>query len=54
MTKYYVFASEVVQYMKEIEAESLEQATELAQDLDWDYGDAIDGHQFQIEDITEA
>ena len=54
MTKYYVFASELVQYMKEIDPESQEQAEELAQDLYWDYGDAVDGHQFQIEEISEA
>ena len=54
MKKYYIYASEVVQYVKEIEAESLEQATELAQGLEWDYGDAVDGHGFQIDDITEA
>lgn len=54
MTKYYVYASELVQYMKEIEADSQEQADELAQDLEWDYGDAVDGQQFQIEEIREA
>lgn len=54
MAKYYVFASELVQYMKEIEADSQEQAEEIAQDLEWDYGDAIDGQQFQIDEINEA
>jgi hypothetical protein len=52
--KYYVYASEIVHYLKEIEAESQEQAEELAQGLEWDYGDAIDGQQFQIEEISEA
>ena len=54
MMKYYVYASEIVHYMKEIEAESQEQAEELSQGLEWDYGDAIDGQQFQIEEISEA
>ena len=54
MKKYNVYASEIVQYVKTIEAESLEQAQEMAQDLEWDYGDAVDGQQFQLEDINEA
>lgn len=53
MKKYNVYASEIVHYVKTIEADSQEKAEELAQDLEWDYGDAFDGHQFTIEDIIE-
>jgi len=55
MPKYYAFASEVVYYMKEVDAESPEQVREMVfnGEIDFDYGDIKDGHDFQITEIEE-
>lgn len=55
MTKYYAFASEVIYYMKEVEADSPEQVREMIYDgeIDFDYGDVTSGHDFQITEIEE-
>ena len=55
MTKYYAFASEVIYYMKEVEGDSPEQVREMILDgeIDFDYGDVTDGHDFQITEIEE-
>lgn len=54
MNKYIVFASEMVYYMKEVEAESQEQADELALDLEWDFNDSYDVNEFQIEEVRKV
>jgi hypothetical protein len=56
MPKFMVFASEVVWYMKEVEAENEDQIREMvfSGDIDFDYGDITDGDNFQITEISEA
>lgn len=55
MAKYYVFASEMVYYMKEVEAESEDQVKQMVFDgeISFDYGDITDGHDFKIDEIEE-
>jgi len=55
MPKFYAFASEVVYYMKEVEGESVDQIKKMIYDgeIDFDYGDVTDGHDFQITEIEE-
>ena len=53
--KYTIYASETVYYMKEVEAESEEQARELVfqGEIDFDYGDITDGANFNIDEIIK-
>ena len=54
MKTYKVTASYITYCTAEIEAESLEQAIELARDLDGGYFEAqIDGDDWNIEDVEE-
>jgi hypothetical protein len=55
MPKYIVFARETVYYMKEVEAESYEQAEQMVKsgDVYFEYGDITDGDNFQIDEIEE-
>jgi len=55
MPKFMVFASEIVWYMKEVEAENEDQVREMvfSGDIDFDYGDITDGDNFQITEISE-
>jgi hypothetical protein len=56
MPKFYAFAQEVVYYMKEVEGESVEQIKKMIFDgeIDFDYGDVTDAHDFQIIEIEEV
>jgi hypothetical protein len=53
--KYTIYASETVYYMKEVEAESEEQARELVfqGEIDFYYGDITDGANFNIDEIIK-
>lgn len=55
MRKYIVTASEVVYYLKTVEAESEEKVKQMIFDgeLDFDFGDVSDALDFQISDIRE-
>lgn len=55
MPKYYVYASETIFYMKEIEAESEDQARQMIEthEIDFDYGDVNHGLNFRIHEIEE-
>ena len=54
MTKYKVLASYITYCTAEIEADNLEQAIELARDLDGGCFEAkIDGDDWNIEDVME-
>jgi len=55
MAIYRIEASETVYYTKNVEAESEEQARELVfqGEIDFDYGDIRDAHDFQINNIIK-
>ena len=56
MPKFYIFASEKVYYMKEMEAESEQQIRDMiySGEIDFDYGDITDGGNFEINEIEEV
>lgn len=55
MAKFTVTASEVVYYLKTVEAESEEQVRQMIfeGELDFDFGDVSDAWDFEISDIRE-
>lgn len=55
MPKYLVFASEKVYYMKEVEADSEDHVRKMIFDgeIDFEYGDITDGHNFSVDEIEE-
>ena len=53
MTKYYIRASEIVYFNKEIEADNEDQAWEKALDLNWSNDDLVNRRDFTIEEVEE-
>ena len=53
MTKYYIRASEIVYFTKEIEADNEDQAWEKALDLNWSNDDLVNSRDFTIEEVEE-
>ena len=53
MTKFYIRASEIVYFTKEIEAENEDQAREKAFGLSWENDDIANSRDFTIEEIEE-
>ena len=53
MTKYYIRASEIVYFTKEIEADNEDQAWEKALDLNWSNDDLVNRRDFTIEEVEE-
>ena len=54
MTKYYIRASEIVYFTKEIEADNEDQAWEKAFDLNWSNDDLVNRRDFTIEEVEES
>ena len=55
MPKFMVFATEVVKYMKEVKADSIDQVEKMIGngEVDFDYGDITDGWDFEVSHIDE-
>ena len=56
MSKFFIFASETVYYMKEVEAQSEAHVQQMVfgGEVDFDYGDITDGSNFQVDEIEET
>ena len=56
MPKFIVCATEVVKYAKEVEAKDENQVREMVfnGEIDFNYGDIVDGWDFDIREIEEA
>jgi hypothetical protein len=56
MPKFIVCATEVVKYAKEVEAKDEGQVREMVfnGEIDFNYGDIVDGWDFDISEIEEA